>query len=211
MTNTNITTIWRNPKNNNFFKKEGFNMKKIISLVLTLVTLLTMSAFPMTASAAASWPSLSENSYAEFYANKTIPVYRNSSCTVRGSSSPALSYNAEIWSGDTCRIIEANSSYLKVKYPTSSGMRTGFIKPTSLFAISSPIGYWSSSKASVVVYSDTSGTYYGQTAVGDQFYDLGSPSYGSSYTWIMYTAISGSRRWKIGLVKISDFNKMLGA
>lgn len=184
-------------------------MKKFISLALSLVTMLTMFVFPMTASAAAAWPSLSESSYAEFYATKTIPVYRDSACTTRGSSSPAQSYEAEIWSGDTCRIIQATSQYLKVKYPTSSGMRTGYIKRIDMTFTPDPIGYWSSSKAAVVVYADTNGTYYGQTEVGDAFYDLGSPSYGSNYTWVMYSAISGSRAWKIGLVKISDFNKML--
>lgn len=197
------------------FRKEGFDMKKVISLVLSLVTVLTMFVFPVSASAAstgrANWPSLSEYSYAEFYATKAIPVYRDSACTIRGSSNPAQSYNAEIWNGDTCRIIEATWNYLKVKYPASGTMRTGYIRRSDLFTIPSPSGYWPSSKASVVVYADTNGTYYGKTAIGDEFYDLGSPSYGSNYTWIMYTAVSGSRHWKVGLVKISDFNRMIGA
>lgn len=122
-----------------------------------------------------------------------------------------MSYSAEIWSGDTCRIIEETSAYLKIMYPASSGMRTGYIKRTALFYVPSPTKIASTAKASVVVYADTNGTYYGQTSVGDEIYDLGSPGAGSGYTWVMYTAISGNRHWKIGLVTISDWNKMLGA
>ena len=169
------------------FRKDGFRMKKIISLALALVTMISMFSFPTTASAATTtgWPSLSQSAYAEFYATKTIPVYRDSACTVRGSSSPSQSYNAEIWSGDTCRIIEGTWEYLKVMYPASSGMRTGYIKRNALFYVPS------------------------QTSVGDEIYDLGSPGSGSGYVWVMYTAISGNRRWKIGLVKISDWNRMV--
>lgn len=206
----NLVTQKHSNKN---FRKEGFGMKKIISLALSLVTMLTLFVFPTTVSAANTdgWPSLSQSSYAEFYATKTIPVYRDSACTVRGSSSPAQSYSAEIWSGDTCRIIEGTWDYLKVMYPTSSGMRTGYIKRNALFYVPSPTKIARPAQASVVVYADMNGTYYGQTAVGDEIYDLGSPGAGSGYTWVMYTAISGSRHWKIGLVTISDWNKMLGA
>lgn len=193
------------------FRKDGFRMKKIISLALALVTMISMFSFPTTASAATTtgWPSLSQSAYAEFYATKTIPVYRDSACTVRGSSSPSQSYNAEIWSGDTCRIIEGTWEYLKVMYPASSGMRTGYIKRNALFYVPSPSKMSRPAQASVVVYADTNGTYYGQTSVGDEIYDLGSPGSGSGYVWVMYTAISGNRRWKIGLVKISDWNRMV--
>ena len=214
MESSNTVRCLVNPKRSNKnFRKEGFGMKKIISLALTLVTMLTMFALPTTASAATTdgWPSLSQSSYAEFYATKTIPVYRDSACTVRGSSSPAQSYSAEIWNGDTCRIIEGTWEYLKVMYPTSSGMRTGYIKRNALFYVPSPTKISRPAQASVVVYADTNGTYYGQTAVGDEIYDLGSPGVGSGYTWVMYTAISGNRHWKIGLVTTSDWNRLLGA
>ena len=80
-------------------------MKKIISIALILVVI--VSAFStITASAATiTFPGISESAYCEFTATKTIPVYRDSSCTTRGTSSPAQSYNAEIWNGDVCQMI----------------------------------------------------------------------------------------------------------
>ena len=82
--------------------------RKLIAVMLVALTLVPM--FATAAEAATSWPSLSSSKYLEFKATEQISVYRNTSCTTRGTSSPAKSYNAYISKNDVCKIIQITSS-----------------------------------------------------------------------------------------------------
>lgn len=181
-------------------------MKKAIRiLALLLVLVSVLSIVPAPAAAASNWPSLSASSYCEFKATKTINCWRNSSCTTRGTSSPAKSYNAYISKNDVCKITQITSSYIIVKYPTSSGERTAYIKRSDLLGVSAP-SECVTSQGKATVYSNTSGTSYGSTAKGDKVYACGTSG---SYTLIIYTAKSGSRAYKLGYVKTSDYNSII--
>lgn len=181
-------------------------MKRVIAFLLALA--LTISAIPLfstPASAAANWPSLSSSSYCEFKATKNISCWRNSSCTTRGTRSPAKSYNAYISKNDVCKIIGITSSYIIVKYPTSSGERTAYIRRSDLIGVSAPTECVTS-KGKATVYTNTSGTKYGSTAKNDKVYACGTSG---SYTLVIYTAKSGSRAFKLGYVKTSDYNSII--
>lgn len=181
-------------------------LKRIVSFILAMILVLGMIPFvSITASAATNWPSLSTSAYCEFTATNTIYAYRNSACTLRGTITPYKSYNAYIAKGDICRILQITSSWIKVAYPTSSGYRTAYINRSDIFGISAP-----SEKiycnGKVTVYKNTSGTTYGSTAKGDDVYACGTSG---NYTRVIYTAKSGSRAYKMGFVKTTDYNNII--
>lgn len=186
-------------------------MKKVIriaSLILALV--LCIGAIPLSSiqvSAASNWPSLSASSYCEFKATKTIYVYRNSSCSTRGTSSPAKSYNAYIETGDVCKILSVSSNYILVKYPVGSSYRTGYIKRSALFGVSAPTSCVTS-KGKATTYVSPGGSSYGYTESGDKVYTCGTSG---NYTLIIYTAKSGSRAYKLGYVKTSDLQSKISS
>lgn len=182
-------------------------IKRTLSLFMALI--LCLSALPLAnpVLAASTWPTLSASAYCEFTATKTIYCYRNSACTTRGTSSPAKSYNSYIAPNDVCRIIGITSSYLIVQFPTSSGYRTAYIKRSDVFGVSVPTEKVTS-QGKVTVYKNTSGTTYGSTAKGDAVFACGTSG---NYTFIIYTAKSGNRAYKLGWVKTSDYNSVIKA
>jgi len=123
-------------------------MKKRIVSIIALLCLFatTLVSIAITASATYAFPSLSSTKYCEFKAAANIPVYSDSACSTRGTSSPAQSYNAEVYNDDTCQIIKITSSYIELKYPTTSGLKTGYIKRNALISVSEPTDMLSSSK-----------------------------------------------------------------
>ncbi len=178
-------------------------MKKVLALALALLTVLSIvSVFPVSASAATSWPTLSSGAYCEFTAANTIPVYRNSSCSTRGTASPAKSYNASISAGDVCKIFNITSSYIYVGYPTSSGQRVGYIKRSALFNVSSPSEVVTSA-SKVTTYKYANSNSYGYISANDKVYAVGTSG---NYTRVIYQAKSGSRAYKLGYVTTSSYN-----
>jgi len=181
--------------------------KRMIAMLLTLV--LCIGAIPFggikVSAASTSWPSLSESAYCEFKATKTIYVYRNSSCSTRGTSSPAKSYNAYIETGDVCKILSINSNYIFVKYPVGSSYRTGYIKRSALFGVSVPTSSVTS-KGKATTYISPGGSSYGYTESGDKVYICGTSG---NYTLIIYTAKSGSRAYKLGYVSNTDLQSKI--
>ena len=194
-------------------KKETSKMKKtskfksfaskVVAMLLIVMTL--TSVFAVSASAASSWPSVSSSSYCEFTASKTIYAYRNSGCSTRGTASPAKSYNAYIASGDVCRIIEFNSSWIKLQYPTSSGYKTAYIKRGDLLGVSAPTEAVTS-QGKVTTYKKAGGSSYGYVAKGDRVYACGTSG---NYTAVIYQAKSGNRAYKLGYVTTSDYNSII--
>ena len=177
-------------------------MKRIISLLLTLVLCFgVIPFFGIEVSAATNWPSLSNSSYCEFKATKTIECWQDSEFKTRGTSAPKKSYNAYISKDDECKIVGITSSYITVKYPTASGEKTAYIRRSDLIGVSAPTECVTS-KGKVTVYTNTSGTSYGSTAKGDKVYACGTSG---SYTLVIYTAESGSRAFKLGYVQTSDY------
>ena len=176
-------------------------MKKIISILLALVTV-TACVGMISASAATSWPSLSQSNYCEFTAAGTIPVYRNSNCSTRGTSSPAKSYNAYIDPGDVCRIYSISSSSVLLAYPTSSGMRTGYVKRSAVLGVSAPTEKITS-KGTAYTYATAGGKSWGYVERNDSVYRCGTSN---GYVAVIYTARSGNRGFKYAYVTSSDYN-----
>lgn len=188
-------------------KKLSF--KRIITAVLafTLFAGMLPLTSAVTVSAASTWPSLSNSAYCEFKATKTIYVYRDCLCRYRGTSSPSKWYNAYIETGDTCRILAVNANYILVKYPVGNSYRTGYIKRSSLFTVSAPTAL-ASAKGKVTTYVSPGGTSYGYTENNDKVYACGTSG---NYTLIIYTAKSGSRAYKLGYVRTSDYNTTIAS
>lgn len=178
-------------------------MKKKLSvffaMFLVLTTVLTIAV------SAASWPSLGTGAYCEMIAPKNINVYTSSSLSTRGTSSPYKKYNASISKGDTCKIYGISSNYIQLAYPTSSGYRTGYIKRSELFGVSSPSeSFTAKGKATTYKYAGSSS--YGSVAKNDTVYKVGTSG---NYTLVIYQAKSGSRAYKAGWVSTSDYNNVL--
>ena len=175
-------------------------MKKLISnIILCVMLMATVFVAPMSASAATAFPSLSSTAYCEFTATKTISVFRDSAFATRGTSNPAQSYNAEIWSGDVCQIISITSSYIQLKYPTSSGLKTGYIKRSELIGVSEPAEKVIS-KGKADTNTKAANAYYGYTEKGDDVYKLHTSG---NYTAIIYKAVSGNRAYKFGFHEVN--------
>lgn len=181
------------------------NMKKMISVVLVLVTL--MSTFAVAASAATNYPSFSTSSYCEFTANKTIYAYRNSSLTQRGTYSPSKSYNAYISSGDVCRIYKITSRYIQLAYPTSSGYKSAYVRRSDILASSAAVDYVPSSASKVTTYKyANTNSSYGYISAGDRVYKVGT---NGNYTHVVYPAKSGSRAYKLAYVTTTSYNNSI--
>lgn len=183
-------------------------IKRTISLLLALVLVFgSISIASITATAASNWPSLSESSYCEFKATKTIYVYQNSACSTRGTSNPAKSYNAYIENGDVCKILSICANYILVKYPVGSSYRTGYIKRSALLNTSIPTSCITS-KGKATTYVSPDGNSYGYTESGDVVYTCGTSG---NYTLIIYTAKSGNRAYKLGYVTTSDYQSKISS
>ncbi len=157
-----------------------------IAVAAILVAILSVAA------AAASFPNLSSSSYCEFSAAGQINVYKNSSCTTRGTSNPSSSYNAYIAKNDVCHIYKINSSYAQVSYPTSSGRKTGYIKTADLLGASVNPNNALIAGGKVTTYKYKGGSTTGYYESGDTVYNIGGKNYN-----VMYTAKSGKRAYKL--------------
>lgn len=181
-------------------------MKKFVAIILSVITLLTIGAPALSASAAESWPSLSKSSYCEFTAEKKINVYCDSACKTQGTSSPKKAYNAYIAKNDVCKIYKITSSYVYLAYPTSSGYKSGYIKRSALFNVSAP-SESVKSKGKVTTYkAANTSSEYGYVAKGDRVYKVGTSG---KYTRIIYQAASGNRAYKLGYVTTSKYNSSI--
>ena len=183
------------------------SIKRAISVFLAAVIFATVLPLCIPAVSAASWPGLSASAYCEFTASKTINAYRNSSCTTRGTYSPAKSYNAYIAKNDVCYIQNITSSCITLKYPTSSGLKTAFIKRSDLFSVSAPTEVLTS-KAKVTTYKYDGGASYGYIDKGDKVYIVGTSG---SYYAVIYQAKSGNRAYKLGYITQSGYNSVKGS
>lgn len=178
--------------------------KRLFALFLALITLCSSLVVP---ALAASWPSLSSSRYCEMRAPGTIPVYRNSELSTRGTSSPAKSYNASISKNDTIYIYKVTGTYAQVNYPTSSGRRTGYVKTSALLGVSAP-SQVISSKAKITTYwYASSSSQAGYVEANDTVYKLGITN--SGYVMVIYPAVSGSRAYKAAFVTKADYEKMV--
>lgn len=178
--------------------------KRIVSMVLVLVTLCSVLAIP---TFAASWPSLSSSGYAEMVSHSDLAVYRNTSLTTRGTCSPVKSYNAYVSRNDKIYIYQVTGSYTKLSYPTSSGRRTGYVKTKDLLGVTSPTESFYA-KAKLTTYTNAGlSSKSGSTAAGDAIYKLGTTS---NAVLILYTAVSGSRAYKAAFISKADYEKLKG-
>ena len=113
-------------------------LKRAFIFLLSMVTLLSaLPTLSLPVSAATSWPSLSTSSYCEYVVPGNADVYCDAALKTRGAS--GKSYNAYIAAGDVIKVYEVTSSYTYLEYPTSSGMKTGYAKTSSLFGVSYPV------------------------------------------------------------------------
>ena len=179
---------------------------RLFSLVLAFALIVSAIPFFSTQAAAASWPSFSASAYCEVIAPRRINVYRNSSLTIRGSSSPAKSYNSYIDPGDICKIYRINGSSAEVGYPTSSGYKMGYIHTAELIGCTSP-SEQVTSRGKATTYRSPGGSSIGYVASGDAVFKLFTSG---SYTAIIYSAKNSSgRAYKFGYVSSSDYSRTI--
>lgn len=163
--------------------------KRIISIALTIIMAIAMLS--MSASAA-SYPSLSKNSYCEFTAAKNINVYTSTNTNTRGTSSPAKAYNAYIEKGDICYIYKITSNYAWISYPVGSTRKEGYIRTSDLLGgnITPSKSFTANSK--VTTYKYKNGPSTGYYCSGDTVYVLSG-----NYYNLIYSAKSNKRSYKL--------------
>lgn len=184
-------------------------LKRAFIFLLSMVTL--HSALPtlsLPVSAATSWPSLSTSGYCEYVVPGNADVYCDAALKTRGAS--GKSYNAYIAAGDVIKVYEVTSSYTYLEYPTSSGMKTGYAKTSSLFGVSYPVEKIVSSGKVTTYQTPAESNQSGYVAKNDTVFKLGLVKSGE-YTLVMYTAISGSRAYKAAFVKTESYHSTISA
>ena len=158
----------------------------------------------LSVSAAVSFPSLSESSYCETVAPKSVSVFKDKGLQTRGTCSPSKAYKACIDEDDVLFLYEITSSYIKVSYPTSNGRRTGYIARDALIGVSSPSAV-SKADGKATTYVSPGGSSYGYFESGDKVYAVGTSG---SYTAVIYTAKnSKGRGYKLGWAGTSDYRR----
>lgn len=179
--------------------------KRSVLSVFLMIVLFLQFLLPAAGASAEAAPSVSSSAYCEFIAQKTIPVYRDAACKTRGTSSPAKSYNAYADPGDVCYILKMGSTLL-ISYPTPSGRKQGYVRRSDVMKEAPKSHIVSAGKQTTC--KTPGGAGYGYTEAGDSVWICGT--YGSSYL-LMYEAKSGSRRYKLGFMTISNYKKIVPA
>ena len=190
-------------------------MKKVLSILLTLVTLfgvVSVFAVPASAASTTAFDTLTTSKYAKVYtlssSGRTIP-YTNTNLTTRGSITYGKSSTAYIDNkSDELYLCDVGKNskgtyWAKVSYPIGSKRAYAYI---ALSAITGNNGSHAKTTATGKFYCSyrkgvsTSSSYY--VANGDTVYLIATS--GSNYQ-ILYP-ISGGK-WRIGWCSKSNYNK----
>lgn len=106
-----------------------------------------------------------------------------------------------IYPSDECYVYLVTGSYSKVAYPTSRGLKTGYIPTSAILTATGGNTYISRGKFNT--YRRDGGSYYGYVATGDSVMILGTRG---GYTQIKYPVSGG---YKYGFATTSDVNAYL--
>ena len=169
-------------------------MKKLLSIILTMITALSVATIALIPASAASWPSTNNI--------KTYVISTGNDTTVYQSSSSTSKYGT-IYASDLITILGYSGSRLKVSYPTSKGNKIGYIEKSRV--TSGTINYASSkwtATSSMTAYRRCSGdSKIGSVSKNDICYSVATSG---SRTQIIYP-ISGG--YKMGWVATSSIPK----
>ena len=181
-------------------------MKKtrtFITLLLFVIVLVSSNAVVFAANTNSYyWPDLSERKYCEYNATEKIEVYKDKSCTTRGTESPSKKYNAYIASGDKVYIYYIHSDWSRVNYPAGSSRRTGYVRTAKLLGTCVPWISYATSQRKTTTYASPGGKSIGYVEPGDTVFTL--MYWPRGYVSILYTAKSGNRAYKYGWVKEAE-------
>lgn len=178
-------------------------IKKGVSWLMVIATIVTMCMFAMPVSAASvSFPTINNKNYIETKAEVSMPVFQNEKMTIRGTSSPWKRYNAVIDQWDEVHILKiCGNGAVLVEYPTSSGIwKKGYVAFSNFFM------YYPSevisAKASATIYTAPYGAAYGSIVNYDTVYRVGESN---NHILVLYSAKSGNRSYKLGYVQNSAY------
>lgn len=176
--------------------------KRILSVLLSIVTVLTLVAAP---ASAASLPTISSSKYISCYTLSTSGkayAYTSSSLTTKTGGYITRST-------DQCRILQISGNAVKVSYPVSSGRKTAWFyrsEFTSRNLASSGASGTTTASAKITTYRTAAGsTTYGYVSKGDKMYVLTTSG---NRVQIIYP--TGST-YKMAWINKSDFNNSTGA
>lgn len=190
-------------------------MKRVLSLLLVMVTLCSVIAIPALAASTTGFDILTNSNYAKAFTltstGKTIP-YTNSNLSTRGTATYGASSNSYIDnSADELYILDVgctNGTYWAyVSYPTSSGRVKAYIPLSAITSNNAGHNKTSSTGkfyCSLREGSSTSSSYY--VAKGDTVYLIATSS--SKYQ-ILYPISNG--KWRLAWCSASDYQKYCGS
>lgn len=165
---------------------KDFMKKRALSVVMVMVLAVSAVAFVAPQKAGAA----------------TRKCYTINNYNTRVYSNTGLSSGIGwIYPSDECYVYLVTGSYSKVAYPTSRGLKTGYIATSAILTATGGSTYTSRGKFNT--YRRDGGSYYGYVAVGDRVMILGTRG---NYTQIKYPVSGG---YKYGFAATSDVNTYL--
>lgn len=191
------------------------NMKKLIAVLLLIVTVFSCVVLPVSAATTTAFDILSSANYAKTYtlssSGRTIP-YTSKYLSTRGTATYGASSSSYIDnSSDELYIMDVGSTNGKywayVSYPTSSGRVKAYIHLSALTANNAAHTKTTSTGkfyCSLRENSSTSSSYY--VAKGDTVYLISTSS--GKYQ-ILYPTSGG--KWRLAWCTASDYQKYCGS
>ena len=190
-------------------------MKRVLSLLLVMITLCSVNAIPAFAESTTGFDILSSSNYAKTFTisstGKTIP-YTNSNLSTRGTATYGASSSSYIDnSADELYILDVgctNGTYWAyVSYPTSSKRVNAYIPLSAI--TSNNAGHTKTTSTgkfycSLRENTSTSTSYY--VAKGDTVYLIATSS---SMYQILYPISNG--KWRLAWCSASDYQKYCGS
>ena len=182
-----------------------FHTKRIVSLLLAVLTIASLLTVPAAAASNTNWPNdISKSSYVEMKAPSKVLCFQNAQLSTRGTCEPRKAYNSYIDAGDLLYIYEINNTYTVCSFPTSSGRRTAYVSTASLFGVSAPVET-ATATAKVKTYSNAGATASsGSVFKNESVWKLSTSGSGSTIL-ILYPADNGNRGYKAAFIRYNDY------
>lgn len=182
-------------------------MKKIISILIILATIILTIFCTSFTSSATAFPSFSKKVPLKAY---TISTGNN---TTAYTSNLLSSKKGTIYAADEIYIFSVGKNskgkyYAYCSYPVSSGRKEAYI-PLSVVTPATSASAVNTAQATATTYRRAStASSLGSIAKNDKVYKLATSG---NYTQIIYNVGSASSptAWKMGWVKTSDYNKLV--
>ncbi|MCQ2472134.1 MAG: hypothetical protein MJ147_08870 [Clostridia bacterium] len=182
-------------------------MKKVLSIILAIVTIVTTIMCVSFSSSATAFPSFSKKIPLKTY---TISTGNNTTTYTNNSLS---SKKGTIYASDEIYIYSIgknskNKYYAFCSYPVSSGRKEAYIPLSAVTSATSASAVNTAQTTATTYRRASTSSKLGSIAKNDKIYKV---AVSGSYTQVIYNVGSANSptAWKMGWVKTADYNKLI--